>query len=103
MSAPMEPLLKLLGTGTPTPSLRRMCSGYVIRCGTDLILFDHGFGAHQRLLEQGYQAKDVTHLFLSHLHYDHMGDVPRLLLTRWDQGAGQISELQVYGPPPTRK
>jgi ribonuclease BN (tRNA processing enzyme) len=98
----MEPLLKLLGTGTPTPSLRRMCSGYVIRCGTDLILFDHGFGAHQRLLEQGYQAKDVTHLFLSHLHYDHMGDVPRLLLTRWDQGAGQIDELQVYGPPPTR-
>ena len=98
----MEISLTLLGTGTPTPSLRRMCSGYVIRCGADLILFDHGFGAHHRLLEQGYRAKDVTHLFLSHLHYDHIGDVPRLLLTRWDQGAGQIEELKIYGPPPTR-
>jgi hypothetical protein len=26
----------------------------------DVILFDHGFGAHHRLLEQGYQARDVT-------------------------------------------
>ena len=99
----MDISLKLLGTGTPTPSLRRMSSGYVIRCGTDLIVFDHGFGAHHRLLEQGYRARDVTHLFLSHLHYDHIGDVPRLLLTRWDQGAGQIDELRLYGPPPTRK
>ena len=99
----MEISLTLLGTGTPTPSLHRMCSGYLIRCGTDFILFDHGFGAHHRLLEQGYQARDVSHLFLSHLHYDHIGDVPRLLLTRWDQGAGQINELKIYGPPPTRK
>src|ERR1017187_2174977 len=99
----MDISLQLLGTGTPTPSLRRMSSGYVISCGTDLIVFDHGFGAHHRLLELGYRARDVTPLFLSHLHYDHIGDVPRLLLTRWDQGAGQIDELQICGPPPTRK
>jgi ribonuclease Z len=98
----MHVSLTLLGTGTPSPSLHRMCSGYLIRCGPDLILFDHGFGAHHRLLEQGHKATDVTHLFLSHLHYDHIGDVPRLLLTRWDQGAGQIDELKIYGPPPTR-
>ena len=47
------------------------------------------------------RATDVTHLFLSHLHYDHIGDVPRLLLTRWDQGAGLVDELKIYGPPPT--
>jgi ribonuclease Z len=29
-----------------------------------------------------------------------MGDYPRLVLTRWDQGSGRIAELQVYGPPP---
>jgi ribonuclease BN (tRNA processing enzyme) len=28
-----------------------------------------------------------------------MGDYPRLLLTRWDQGAGKVPELNVYGPP----
>ena len=25
--------IRLLGTGTPTPSLRRMCSGYLVEIG----------------------------------------------------------------------
>ena len=94
--------LWLLGTGTPTPSLRRMCSGYVARIGDEYLVFDHGFGAHHRLLELGIPATQVSHLFISHHHYDHMGDYPRLLLTRWDQGAGKIKELEVYGPPPLK-
>ncbi|HEX5129621.1 MAG TPA: MBL fold metallo-hydrolase [Usitatibacter sp.] len=95
--------IRLLGTGTPTPSLRRMCSGYVVELGKDVIVFDHGFGAHHRLMELGIEATQVTHFFCSHLHYDHMGDYPRLVLTRWDQGAGRIPDLKVYGPPPIRK
>jgi ribonuclease BN (tRNA processing enzyme) len=76
-----------------------MCSGYVVRTGRDTIVFDHGFGAHHRLLELGISATEVTHAFFSHHHYDHVGDYPRLLLTRWDQGAGRVPELCVYGPP----
>lgn len=91
--------ITLLGTGTPTPSLKRMCSGYVVETGDDVIVFDHGTGSHHRLLEAGYKATDITHFVCSHLHYDHCMDYPRLLITRWDQGAGQIPELQVYGPP----
>lgn len=90
--------LWLLGTGTPTPSVRRVCSGYVVKTGDDYLVFDHGFGAHQRLLELGIAATQVTHAFLSHHHYDHIGDYPRLLLTRWDQGAGKIPDLEVFGP-----
>ena len=91
-----------ISIGTPTPSLARMCSGYVVEIGEDVIVFDHGFGAHHRLLEAGIPATRVTHFFCSHLHYDHMGDYPRLLLTRWDQGAGRVPELKVYGPPPIK-
>lgn len=94
--------IRLLGTGTPTPSLRRMCSGYVVDVDGDVLVFDHGFGAHHRLMELGIRATQVSHLFISHHHYDHMGDYPRLLLTRWDQGAGQVPELEVFGPPPLR-
>lgn len=79
-----------------------MCSGYVVEIGDDVIVFDHGFGAHHRLLELGIAPTRVTHFFCSHLHYDHMGDYPRLLLTRWDHGAGQIPELKVFGPPPIK-
>ena len=90
--------LWLLGTGTPTPSLRRMCSGYLLRVGSDVILFDHGFGAHHRLLELGVAATEVTHAFFSHHHYDHIGDYPRLLLTRWDQGACKSGCTLELGP-----
>ena len=95
--------ITLLGTGTPSPSLERMSSGYMVEVGGDLILFDHGPGAHHRLMEAGKRAVDVTHVFFSHLHYDHCLDYARLLMTRWDQGAGAIPELKVYGPPHTRR
>jgi ribonuclease Z len=80
-----------------------MCSGYVVRLGGSTILFDHGFGAHHRLLELGIAPTQVTHAFISHHHYDHMGDLARLVLTRWDQGAGRIPELALFGPPPLER
>lgn len=91
--------IQLLGTGTPTPSLRRMSSGYLVELGADRILFDHGPGAYHRMMEAGVKATDVTHVFFSHLHYDHCLDYARLLITRWDQGAGEVPELEVIGPP----
>ncbi len=95
--------IRLLGTGTPTPSLERMGSGYMVELGSDVILFDHGSGVHHRMLEAGVQPTQVTHVFFSHLHYDHCVDFPRLFLTRWDQAAGSVPELKVYGPPPIAK
>ena len=92
--------ITLLGTGTPAPSLERQSSGYLIEVGDDVIVLDHGPGAHQRLLESGRSATQVTHVLFSHLHYDHCVDYPRLVLQRWDQGADRIPDLQVYGPPP---
>ncbi len=90
----------LLGTGTPAPSLTRQSSGYLISVGGDLIVWDHGPGAHHRLIESGHRTVDVTHAFFTHLHYDHCMDYGRLVLQRWDQGAGRIPELNVYGPAP---
>ncbi len=103
-TAQARPLaITLLGTGTPSPSMERMSSGYLIEVGTDVIVWDHGPGAHHRLIESGHRAIDVTHFFMTHLHYDHCMDYGRLVLQRWDQGAGRIPDLQVYGPPPTAR
>ena len=95
--------LKLLGTGTPTPSLKNASAGYLLEIGDDVIVVDHGPGAHHRLMEAGKRSTDVTHFFLTHLHYDHCMEYPRLVLQRWDMGADLIPDLQVYGPAPLRK
>src|SRR5262245_43069700 len=69
---PDNPLaVTLLGTGTPAPSMARQSSGYLIEVGRDLLVWDHGPGAHHRLLESGRRSTDVTHAFFTHLHYDH--------------------------------
>jgi ribonuclease BN (tRNA processing enzyme) len=95
--------ITLLGTGTPAPSLTRQSSGFLFEVGDDLIVMDHGPGAHQRLLESGHRAVDVTQAFFTHLHYDHCMEYDRLVLQRWDQGADKISDLNVYGPSPIRR
>jgi len=92
--------ITLLGTGTPAPSLVRQSAGYLFDLGADVIVMDHGPGAHHRLLESGYRAEQVSHAFFSHLHYDHCMDYGRLVLQRWDMGAGRIPDLEVYGPTP---
>jgi ribonuclease BN (tRNA processing enzyme) len=91
--------LTLLGTGTPVPSLKRMSSGYLLCTGDDVILFDHGPGAHHRLLEAEFSATDVTHAFISHLHFDHCADMIRLFLNRWDMGGDMVAPMKIFGPP----
>ena len=93
----------LLGSGTPAPSLKRASSGYVFELGDDIVVMDHGPGAHHRLLEAGYRATDVTHFLATHYHYDHIMDYPRLVLTRWDQGVDRVPPLKVFGPEPLQE
>jgi ribonuclease BN (tRNA processing enzyme) len=100
-NTPMK--LTLLGTGTPAPSIKRQSSGHIVEIGEEKIILDHGPGAHQRLIEGGFRATEATHALFSHLHYDHCMDYPRLVLQRWDVGAGKIPELMVYGPTPLKR
>lgn len=95
--------LTLLGTGTPTPSLKRASSGYLIEVGSDVIVMDLGPGAYRRLLEKGTRVTSVSHAFFSHLHYDHCADMVPLVLQRWDQGADRIPELRIFGPKPVAR
>ena len=96
----MSLALTLLGTGTPSPFIHRAGSSYLVTVDYDVFLFDCGPGSVRRLLRKGLTPDTVTRLFLTHLHYDHCVDYGYLVLSRWDQGAGKIPELDVYGPPP---
>ena len=83
--------VRLLGTGTPTPSLKRMSSGYLIETGHRKILLDCGPGAYHRMMEAGVKAVEITDIFFTHLHYDHCLDYVRLLMTPLGSGCGQES------------
>ncbi len=92
--------LTLLGTGTPSPLLHRAGSSYLVQLADEKILIDCGPFAAHRLLEAGSAPAEITTLLLTHLHYDHANDYGYLVLNRWDQGAGKLPELDVYGPAP---
>lgn len=89
----------LLGTGTPEAHRRRASSGYLVEIGDDVILLDCGGGVFDRLLDAGRRPSDVTHIFFSHLHSDHMIDYARLIHAAWDEAA---AAPVVRGPQPIR-
>lgn len=89
--------LTILGSGSPEPHLRRASSGYLLEVGDDRILFDCGGGVYDNLVRSGRLPSDITHLFFSHLHSDHMMDYARLVHAAWDEGG---APLKVWGPAP---
>jgi ribonuclease Z len=91
--------LTLLGTGSPVPSLKRASAGYMVQTGGDVILIDHGPGTFQRMMQAGVTATQVSHVFFSHLHFDHCLDFVRLFLNRWDISPPDTPKLKVFGPP----
>lgn len=89
--------LTILGSGSPEAYGRRASSGYLLEIGEDRILFDCGGGVVDNLIRSGRLPKDITHLFFTHYHSDHMMDYARLVHAAWDEGGWPI---KVYGPKP---
>ena len=73
----------LLGTGTPFPSMRRFGPGILIEAGDKKLLFDVGRGVTQRLFQKKIPFGKINHVFLTHLHSDHVIGIPDLWLSGW--------------------
>jgi len=71
--------LKILGTGTAVPSLRRLSSAYVLSTDSGRMLIDVGPSVVRRLLEAGYGVNDIDTIILSHFHVDHTADLSTFL------------------------
>lgn len=91
-----------IGAGTPTPTPERFGSAHVVAVGGQHIMFDCGPATTHKLVQSGLRPTQIDQLFFTHHHFDHDADYPGFLLCRWDQGAGLVNELQVFGPSPTR-
>lgn len=76
----------LLGTGCPPPVMNRFGPSTLIEAGKRKFVFDAGRGATQRLRQIDVRWSDVTGVFLTHLHSDHVVGFPDLWLTGWLHG-----------------
>jgi len=69
----------ILGSGTCVPSLARSSCSVLTETGKSKILIDCGPGTMRRLLENGTEIYEISHLLLSHFHPDHTGELPAFL------------------------
>jgi ribonuclease Z len=91
----------LLGTGCPLPDPNRAGPATLVRAGGKLLLFDAGRGVLMRAAAAGIPTPAwLTHVFLTHLHSDHVTDVNDLVTTRWTMSPAP-NPLPITGPPGT--
>jgi ribonuclease BN (tRNA processing enzyme) len=60
------------------------------------IVVDCGLGVTKGLVDQGMQLKDLSLIFISHLHSDHYLELGPLLHTAWTSGLK--TPVNIYGP-----
>lgn len=89
--------LQVLGSGGPEVQDQRASSSYLIwRDGKARLLIDAGGGAALRFGESGARMEDLELVLLSHLHVDHTGDLPALLMSSYF--GERTGSLPLFGP-----
>ena len=107
MTEPPEDAFRvtLLGTGAPPPSLQRFGPSTLVEVGAHKFIFDAGRGAMQRLHQLGIPFSEITGIFLTHHHSDHVVGFPDLWLTGWigRPWGKRRTPLNVWGPQGTKQ
>ncbi|WP_417770055.1 MBL fold metallo-hydrolase [Stappia sp.] len=94
----MQDHVVLLGTkGGPAirPGSSMPTSNLLCLNGRQIVV-DCALGVTRGLVEQGMQLKDLSLIFISHLHSDHYLELGPLIHTAWT--AGLKTPVEVYGP-----
>lgn len=90
-----------LGTmGGPVAEADRSQPANLLVSGKALWFVDVGDGAVQQMARAGYHLPQVRGVFISHLHFDHIGGLSALIGLRHQANAPGV--LDIYGPPGTR-
>ncbi|MGB3728297.1 MAG: ribonuclease Z [Thermodesulfobacteriota bacterium] len=90
--------LTILGSGTCIPNTKRGPSGYLLETPQSKILLDCGSGTTWKLEQIGVNYLEIDHIFFSHIHPDHTGDlVPFLFATKYSHFKEREKPLHVWG------
>jgi ribonuclease BN (tRNA processing enzyme) len=92
-----EPLaVQVLGSGGPNAGGTRASTGYLVwRAGRAVVMIDAGGGTFLRFGEAGARLQDLSLLAISHLHPDHVSDLPALL---WLSELAREQPLKIAAP-----
>ncbi len=91
----------LLGTGTTLPQVNRNTSGLLIEIDGDCLLFDCGSGILRQIEEAHVDFTQIHNIFISHMHADHVSDLPILLKANLMRKNPNI--LNIFGPSTLKK
>ncbi|PWI57911.1 ribonuclease Z [Sulfoacidibacillus thermotolerans] len=91
--------LIFLGTGAGAPTTKRNVSSTALTFdqGSEVWLFDCGEGTQQQIARSKVSLAAITHIFITHLHGDHLLGLPGLLGSRSLQ-ARALTPLTLIGP-----
>ena len=92
--------LVFLGTAGSAPTAARGASATLVRRGGDRLLIDCGEGTQRQLLRSDTGLVDLEHVFLTHLHADHVLGLPGMLKTFALRG--REVPITIHGPRGTR-
>jgi ribonuclease Z len=85
------------GSGMPMPRLKQAAACFLIELGNgDKFIFDMGTGSMERIYALGIPLDYIDKVFLTHLHMDHMGDLPAFYI--YGPQNNRSVPLRVWGP-----
>ncbi len=83
------------------PSLRRQPSGYLLSAGKQRILIDCGSGTMRRLLQANTHVDDIDLILISHVHIDHVSELPLFLFAARYSPEPRQRPLRILGSSDT--
>lgn len=95
----MTTTVTITGTGTPLATHDRAGAGVLIRHGDTHLQFDAGRATVPRVLAAGSSPAELTALFLTHYHSDHLVGLQDLVLSHWSMDVyDEAGRLPIYAP-----
>jgi len=92
----MEISFSILGSASGVASVERNDSGYILECEGKTALFDCGGGVRSAFLRRGYEPGLLDAVFISHMHPDHISDLPLFIQMLYH--SDRIEPLNIYLP-----
>ncbi len=89
----------LTGTGVPHAVPGRAGAGVLVQFKDVTLQFDAGRATVLRLIEAGVTPRDLSAVFITHYHSDHVVDLVDVVLTRWvEQNVKKTGPLRIVVP-----